>query len=61
MASGSERRARRAERRWWWVDRGGHDEVLRHETRAGRIGSVLVLLLYAWLVVVELRYLSIFL
>jgi hypothetical protein len=33
---------------------GGYDEVLHHETRAGRIPSVLVLSLYPWLVLVEI-------
>jgi hypothetical protein len=61
MASGSGRRAWRVERWWQWVDRGGHDEALYYETRAGGIGYVLVSLLYPWLVVVELRYQSLFL
>jgi hypothetical protein len=61
MESGSGRRARRMEKWWQWVGGGEHDEALDHETRAGRIGSALVLLVYAWLVVVELRCLSIFL
>jgi hypothetical protein len=64
MVSGSGGRVRRVERQWLWVGHGGHDEVLHHETRAGGIHSipyVLVLLLYSWPVVVELRYLPIFL
>jgi len=60
-----EREEGTVERQWLWAHRGGHGEVLHRETQLGVIygivRSVFVLLLYPWHVVVEFRYLRIFL